>query len=118
MGVITDATGALIIGATVTVTNTGTNIGKVIRTSASGNYEANHLFPGAYRVRAETAGFKVSVRDGVRWKAGRWCESILRWRSAARQSEIQVIAAAAGHRDRNGADLRRRTAGQFRGLPR
>ena len=69
-GTVTDPTGAIIGGATVTVTNTATNIARTVQTNASGNYTVPFLAPGLYDVRAEQAGFKAVSRAG-RSVAGR-----------------------------------------------
>jgi len=55
----------MIVGANVTVTNTETNISKLIQTETNGTYEATHLLPGKYRVRTEAQGFKTAVREGI-----------------------------------------------------
>ena len=58
LGTITDATGAVVPGAKVSVINTRTNV-KVESTSDSvGNYLFNFLSPSSYRVEAEVTGFK------------------------------------------------------------
>ena len=64
-GTITDAQAAVISGATVIVTNTGTNTAARLSTNASGYYEAPLLLPGTYSISVETAGFKRSVRSGL-----------------------------------------------------
>src|SRR5258708_3414482 len=63
-GTVRDATGALVPGATVTVTNTGTNQAKTAVTDAKGFYRVAGLEPGPYTVRTELAGFStVESRD-------------------------------------------------------
>jgi len=61
---VRDATGAIVPGATVTVTNTGTNQAKTTITDANGFYRVAALEPGAYTVRTELTGFTtVETRD-------------------------------------------------------
>jgi len=63
-GTVRDATGAIVPGATVTVTNTGTNQAKTTITDANGFYRVAALEPGAYTVRTELTGFTtVETRD-------------------------------------------------------
>ena len=57
-GVVADATGAVVPGATVTVLNSGTNAKLVITTNAEGRYTAPQLAPGTYRVSATSAGLQ------------------------------------------------------------
>jgi hypothetical protein len=61
-----DASGALITGATVTVTNTdrGEDI-RVLTTSRSGFYSADSLPLGTYKVTFADGGFKTEVVTGI-----------------------------------------------------
>ena len=56
-GSVYDSTGALIPGAVVTVTNTGTNQTRSAVTDSSGNYVVPLLPVGNYSVRVEKEGF-------------------------------------------------------------
>ena len=64
-GLVTDASGAVIPGATVSVTNKGTNIQSTATTDQSGNYTVPLLPRGEYRVEVSAGGFKRSVREGI-----------------------------------------------------
>lgn len=64
-GLVTDATGAVIPGATVTATNTATNEKRTAKTSAEGRYTLPQLLPGPYELTAEAAGFKKFVQQGI-----------------------------------------------------
>src|SRR3569833_2387816 len=57
-GTITDATGAVLTGANVTVTQLQTNSIHVVTTTGNGNYTVTQLPPGTYSVRIEKAGFQ------------------------------------------------------------
>src|SRR5271157_2720939 len=59
VGTITDASGASVAGATVTVTDVGTNNSQSARTDSKGNFSFVNLVPANYNVRAEKAGFKA-----------------------------------------------------------
>jgi hypothetical protein len=65
LGTVTDSQGATVPGATVTVTETGTNIGRTAPTNGSGNYVFTNLKDGTYRVEVEMSGFRKFVRAGV-----------------------------------------------------
>src|SRR5574341_566924 len=56
-GTVRDATGAIVPGATVTVTNQETNISRTAVTSETGSYRIPAREPGQYTVRTELAGF-------------------------------------------------------------
>src|SRR2546428_1613387 len=65
LGNITDATGALIPGASVTITNVERGTSQTLVTNEAGAYNAPSLPPGAYRVGAELPGFKPVERANV-----------------------------------------------------
>src|SRR5208282_5495402 len=64
-GQITDATGAAVTGATVTVKNIGTNLTQTMTTNAVGVYTITPLPPGNYTLTVEAKGFKRYVQQGV-----------------------------------------------------
>jgi len=64
-GTVTDAQGAVVTGAAVTVANTGTGTTTKLTTNASGYYEAPLLLAGEYQVTVESTGFKKMVRSGI-----------------------------------------------------
>ncbi len=59
-GTVEDNTGAVIGGATVTLTNKGTQAVKTTATSGSGYYNFSELAPGAYSLEATAKGFEKS----------------------------------------------------------
>src|SRR5216683_1336245 len=69
-GEITDATGAAIRGATVTVTNPATNTTRTAISNDSGAYNFPALPPGIYSVRVEMKGFSSQVRNNVDLQVG------------------------------------------------
>ncbi len=68
-GTVKDAQGGVVPGATVTVTNTQTQIVTTTVTDSSGYFTAPNLAPGRYDVSAELEGFKKAVRSGVQLDA-------------------------------------------------
>jgi hypothetical protein len=65
VGTVRDRSGAVVPGATVTVTNTGTNQNRSAVTNDQGDYLVASLLPGEYGVAVEMAGFKKQVRGGI-----------------------------------------------------
>ncbi|MDE3110547.1 MAG: carboxypeptidase regulatory-like domain-containing protein, partial [Acidobacteriota bacterium] len=61
LGKVTDPSGAVVAGATVTVTNTGTNVARTLTTDSSGAWAAAALDPGTYSVRVTASGFTAAV---------------------------------------------------------
>ena len=64
-GQVTDPSGALIPGATVTATNVASGTTYKGTTSAKGVYYINYVLPGVYTVSAEAQGFKLAKQDKV-----------------------------------------------------
>src|SRR5437879_3754455 len=65
-GTVTDSTGAVIPGATVTVTDTLTNTSRETKTNSQGNYEMLGLKSGTYKVAITAAGMsKTGITDVV-----------------------------------------------------
>ena len=57
-GTVTDASGGVLPGATVTITNTGTKDVRTAVTDDRGGYTFASLFNGTYEVKVELEGFK------------------------------------------------------------
>lgn len=66
VGTVTDASGAVISGATVVARNIATNEKSEARSDTNGNYLLLNLKPGEYEVEVNASGFKKYVRTGVR----------------------------------------------------
>jgi Carboxypeptidase regulatory-like domain len=58
-GTITDASGAVVPDATITITNRATGATRAAATNADGLYSAPALLPGEYEVRVERPGFRT-----------------------------------------------------------
>ena len=58
-GTVTDASGSVLPGVTVTATNTATGAARSVVSNATGHYEIPLLPPGVYRTVAELSGFQA-----------------------------------------------------------
>jgi hypothetical protein len=65
-GTVTDRSGAVIPGATVTITNLATGQALTLTTSDTGAYAAPMLEPVEYKVTVELSGFKTAVVSRVK----------------------------------------------------
>ena len=65
LGTVTDSTGALIPGATITLTHAGTGLTRTVVSDAAGEYTAPSLPTGKYTVTAELSGFKTVAQPDV-----------------------------------------------------
>ena len=64
-GNVTDATGAVVPQAKVTITDSGKGITYNTASNESGNYSQGHLIVGIYEVRVEAPGFSAYVQKNV-----------------------------------------------------
>jgi len=64
-GRVTDPNKAVIVGALVTVVNTGTAIHYEGQTNETGEYYIPDLPPGRYRIEVEKLGFKAVIQSGL-----------------------------------------------------
>ena len=65
LGTVLDNSGAVVNGATVTVTNVATGVINHTKTGSSGDYTVPFLQPGTYKVTVEAQGFQQSVLQNV-----------------------------------------------------
>jgi hypothetical protein len=64
-GVVKDAQGSAIAGATVTVTNEATGVETVLVTNEAGAYTTHPLVLGTYTVKVNLSGFKTATTSGI-----------------------------------------------------
>ncbi len=64
-GTVTDKTGAVVPGATVTVTDVAKGTVVNALSNAAGDYTVSHLVPDTYDVKVEAQGFKTSTTKGI-----------------------------------------------------
>ncbi len=69
-GTVTDASGAAVPNATVSIRNTATGIIREVTTDAAGFYNAPNLVPAVYDVSTSAAGFSTQVQSGVTLTVG------------------------------------------------
>ena len=75
-GRVTDAQGAVVPGAAVSVVDTLTGQTTRVTTNQTGYYETVSLDPGTYSVTAEAPGFKKTDRPDIVLETGAGCPSI------------------------------------------
>jgi len=64
-GSVTDKTGAVVAGATVTATDEAKGTVVTVITNGAGDYTVSHLTPGTYDLKVEVKGFKGYVSKGI-----------------------------------------------------
>lgn len=69
-GTVTDVSGAVVPGVTVTVLNTETGVSKTLTTNEAGLYDAVSVLPGSYQVTFVKDGFDKIVRGPITLNVG------------------------------------------------
>jgi Carboxypeptidase regulatory-like domain/TonB-dependent Receptor Plug Domain len=64
-GTVKDPSGAMVSGATVTITNPANGISRQVTSGSDGNFVAPNLYPGTYRIVVEAKGFKRLEKTGI-----------------------------------------------------
>ena len=65
VGTVRDSSAAVIVGGTITVTETDTGTKALARTDSTGNYVVTPLRIGNYTVAVEAPGFKTETHSGI-----------------------------------------------------
>src|ERR1700733_10485585 len=63
LGTVSDAGGAVIANAQVTIQGTSTGATRVLNTNSSGFYTAPNLLPGKYQVKVSATGFSAGIAE-------------------------------------------------------
>src|SRR5437870_13374525 len=64
-GTLTDSTGAVLPGVSITATNNGTGVVTSVFSNEAGVYNFASLLPGVYTVKAELSGFQTRTYTDV-----------------------------------------------------
>src|ERR1700730_5337883 len=92
LGTVTDSSGFVLPGVTVTTTEVSTNLSYSTVTNESGYYTFSNLKDGTYRVTSELSGFKRTVRDGVEVPVNATVRVDLRMEVGALEESVTVVA--------------------------
>ena len=95
IGTVTDVSGGVLPGATVTLTNTGTGISQTTQTAADGDYVFTLLQVGNYSVKVEAKGFKTFVTPSVALSAADRARVDAKMEVGAQTTTVEVSAAIA-----------------------
>ena len=89
---MTDATGGVLPGATVTITHVATNVSQTFVTNRQGVFEAPFMSPGIYRVSAAIDGFKTGVVEDIEVNIGTRTAAPVRLTPVGVTTEVTVVA--------------------------
>ena len=93
-GTVSDASGALIPGVTITARNVDTGIVTVVISNETGAYQFAALQPGKYRVTAELPGFRTYSYDAVALGITQQVRLNFALQVGAQSEAVEVTAAA------------------------
>lgn len=95
VGTISDATGAAVPNANVTIKNLATNVQAVTKTTATGEYRFNNLPVGQYDLSAEAPGFTTARLGNLNIELNKTSTVNLALQVGAVSSTLEVSEAAA-----------------------
>src|ERR1700761_778232 len=89
-GTVTDQSGAVVAGATITITNTATNAERTAKTSESGTYQIISLEPATYQLTVTSSNFQP-FKATVEITVGGHVTLDAKLSVSASTTEVQVI---------------------------
>jgi len=93
-GTITDPSGRVVAGATVTLTNVATNAARTTKTTDAGTYVFDFITPATYNVAVEVKGFKRKVLENVEAVIGKPTEADVALVVGAVNEVVEVSSSA------------------------
>ncbi|HEX8249143.1 MAG TPA: carboxypeptidase regulatory-like domain-containing protein, partial [Pyrinomonadaceae bacterium] len=93
-GTVTDAQGAVVPNATVTITNTGTNQTQDITTDEDGGYRFSNLQPGVYSLKTTASGFAQFTQERVVVEVGQVTPIEVQLGLTGQTANVEVTAEA------------------------
>ncbi len=96
VGSVRDVSGALVVGADVTITNSATNVSVSVVTNSDGSYQALQLIPGVYNVKAARPGYSTEVRSGITVNVQTRAQADFTLSVGTVQTQVQVAATNQG----------------------
>jgi len=92
-GVVTDETGAVLPGASVTLTHTATARSVTVATGEDGGYAARSLEPGRYTVKFEHTRFAAAERPDINVLVGQTVQLDIQLKVGRVEEAVQIIEA-------------------------
>lgn len=93
-GTVTDSTGAVVPGATVTMTNVATGVSEKRPTDGAGRYLFADLKPAVYTAKVEATGFKTLIQDKIVLRVGQQTDLDLKLEVGQISQQVEVTAEA------------------------
>ncbi len=93
-GLVSDPSGAVVSGATVTLTNLGTNYAHAVKTDNTGVYLIKPVDPGNYSLKINAQGFEGYVQTGIVIHANEYATQDVHLKVGATGETVSVTADA------------------------
>jgi len=93
-GTVADTTGALVVGASVNVTNTATGVVYRAETDSSGNYHVTDLPPGTYTMEVSKTGFATQRVQAITLIVGQLLQQNIALAVGQAEQTVSVNASA------------------------
>jgi Carboxypeptidase regulatory-like domain len=93
-GTVTDPTGGVVPGATLTLTNVETNAVRTTKSNDTGSYVFDLITPAEYRLEVQAKGFKKQVVDKVEALIGKPTEANVTLGVGAATEVVEVVASS------------------------
>ena len=93
-GVVTDSSGGVVAGASVTVSSPATNFTRQTTTNTAGNYDFPALQPGIYNIRTEAQGFQAETRNGMELQVAQVARVDIQLQVGSMTQTVEVAAGA------------------------
>jgi hypothetical protein len=93
-GTVTDPSGAAIVGAQVSMTETDKQLVRAVTTDAGGRYTLPNLPVGPYRLEVKDSGFKDYVQEGIELVVNNNIEINVGMQLGAASERVEVTATA------------------------
>jgi|CZKL01.1.fsa_nt_gi hypothetical protein len=94
VGQITDPQGSVVSGASVKLTNTGTNIVQTAETEGNGNYNITPVSAGTYRLSVSASGFETTTISGIEVQVGQIVREDLKMKLGSTSTTVEVTTSA------------------------
>jgi hypothetical protein len=101
-GVITDSTKAVLVGVSVTIRNTNTNIARTIVTNEDGFFTITELPPGPYELMIEKPGFETYRESKLVLETGQQLRNDVQMKVGSASETVSVVAEVAPLNTENG----------------
>lgn len=89
-GLITDPTGSVVSGATVTITSVATGQTFTATTNTDGFYAVRSLTPGSYSIKVEQQGFSTATADNIVVQVGQVARTDISLKVGSTSETVQV----------------------------